>query len=237
MRHRSRSRAVFAALILAGATVPAPAQITIDNFFVPTSLLQATPGNPVDEVSSLTIGSFNAARRITAEAVGGFNLDTGVDGTGWIIDGGGTSPGSASALAEYVGFSLNLGTNYFLEFAVDRVFGAPVLGLILQSSSSMNTLSAGATLTTTTNGYSVFFDLRTLGGYSEAFLNGVNDIEILVGGADQDFFVEAAYVQFSPVPEPGTWALLAAGTGVLLVARCLRRRASVRRDGRPSEQL
>ncbi len=203
-------------------------QITIDNFFVTTSLLQATPGNPVDEDSILSIAGFPASRRLSASAAGGFNLDTEVDGISWIVDGGGTVPGSANAQMEYLSSPLTLGTNYFFEVAVDRVAGSPVLGVILQNTGQSITLTSGVELTPTTNGYSVFFDVRSLPGYDAAFLNGVDDITVLVGDNGEEFFADATLIQFSPVPEPSTVGLLAAGAGLLWMVG--RRRVRVGRD-------
>lgn len=229
MRIAATTIATLAILLLAGGTRAVRAQIQIDPFFVPTSLLEATPGNPVFEDSNLTINGFPSTRRISASASGTFTLDTEVDGTGWIIDGGGTGAGSANAEAEYLGYSLNLGTNYFFEFSVNRVFGNPVLGVILQNTSAGLTLSGGAALTPTTNGYSVFIDVRTLSNYTPAFLNGLDDINVFVGAADQNVFVEASQIQFSPVPEPATWALMAMAGGLaLVVARRATHRASRR---------
>ena len=52
--------------------------------------------------------------------------------------------------------------------------------------------------------------LHNLGSYSDAYFQ----IDVLVNDARQDFVVP------TPVPEPGTWALLAAGLGVLgMIAR------------------
>ena len=52
--------------------------------------------------------------------------------------------------------------------------------------------------------------LQNLGSYSDAYFQ----VDVLVNGSRQDFVVP------TPVPEPGTWALLAAGLGVLgMVAR------------------
>lgn len=215
---------------IAGSLIGLPSahsQITIDNFFVTTSLLQATPGNPVDEDSTLTIAGSPAGRRLTASAAGGFSLDTQVDGVSWIVDGGGTAPGSANAQMEYASTSLNLGTNYFFEVALDRVAGSPVLGVILQNTGQSITLTSGVELTPTTNGYSVFFDVRSLTGYNAAFLNGVDDITVLLGDSDQDFFADATLIQFSPVPEPSTVGLLAGGAGLLWLA--VRRRVRLRR--------
>jgi hypothetical protein len=193
------------------------AQITIDTFFNTTSLLTATNDGSVFEDTPMVIDGDPSTRRVTASVGGTFSLATQVIGTGWVIDGSGPGAGSANAEAEYLGFTLNLGTNYFFEFAVNQVFNTPVLGVILQNTSQSLTLSTGVPLTPTTNGYSVFIDVRTLAGYTPAFLDGVNDISVLVGAGDQDFFVEAANIQFSPVPEPSTWALFAAAAGLTAV--------------------
>jgi hypothetical protein len=200
-----------------GLMTAARAQIQIDDFFFPTSLLQATAGNPVFQDTSLTIDGDASTRRLTATAAGTFALDTEIDGTSWIIDGGGPGAGSADAEVEYLGFSLNLGTNYYFEFAVNKVVGTPVLGVILQNTGAGLQLSDGAQLTPTTNGYSVFFDVRNMSGYNTNFLSGVDDIQVFVGAADQPLFVDAAFIQFSPVPEPSTWALLAAAGGLMVL--------------------
>jgi len=213
-----------AALVLLALLPAARAQIQIDTFFNTTSLLSATNGGSVFEDTAMVIDGTPSTRRVTASVGGTFSLATQVIGTGWVIDGSGPGAGSANAEAEYLGFSLNLGTNYFFEFAVNQVFNTPVLGVILQNTSQSLTLSAGVPLTPTTNGYSVFIDVRTLSGYNASFLNGVDDISVFVADSDQDFFVEAADIQFSPVPEPSTWALLAAA-GCLAAVAARRRRS------------
>lgn len=211
-------RTFVVAAALLGLATAARAQIQIDTFFNATGLLQATAGNPSFEPTPLTIDGFNATRLLTANAAGTFSLDTEIDGTSWIIDGSGPGTGSANAEVEYLGFDLNLGTNYYLEFAVNRVIGTPILGVILNNNAAGLQLAAGAQLTPTTNGYSVFLDVRDMAGYTTNFLNGLDDIQILVGAADQPLFVDAAFIQFSPVPEPSTWALLAATGGLALFA-------------------
>lgn len=204
----------------------AGAQIVVDPFFVPTSLLEATPGNPVFEDSPLVIGSFNAGRRLTASAQGLFVIDTEINGTNLIVDGGRSNPndpnqGSADIILDYEGFSLNLGSNVFFEFQVNEVIGTPILGLILTNTSVGSILSAGASLTPTNSGYSIFIDIRTLNNFTPAFLNGIDEIQVLIGDTNEEFFVVGQLIQFSPVPEPSTAALLAVA-GVWLFA-CRRR--------------
>lgn len=204
---------------------PANGQIVIDPFFVSTSLLQATPGNPASTLSSIVINSSNAQRQLSASAAGTFTLDTEVSGSGLIVDAGGSGTGSADVILDYLGFSLNLGSNVFFEFQVDKVLGTPTLGLILTNSSLNTSLSAGAQLPATNSGYSIFIDLQSLSGFSPAFLNGVDEIQVLIGAANQDFFVEGQLIQFSAVPEPHTAALVLLG-GAWAFTR--RRRRSMR---------
>jgi hypothetical protein len=202
-----------------------PAQIVIDTFFVETSLVSASGGNSSFEDSVVEIDGGNATRRLTASATGSFAMDTESIGTALVVDGGGTVPGTANAELEYLGYSLNLGENFFFEINVDRVVGTPTLGIFLTNTTANITLTTGAELLASTNGYSVFFDVRQLSGYTSAFLNGVDDITVFFGDGDQDFFVEADYIQFSPVPEPSTLAML--GLGVLGWMARRSRRSSV----------
>jgi hypothetical protein len=197
----------------------AVAQIRIDNFTTPTSLLQGSGGTSASQSRSLLIGGSLASRNLSAFANGSFTMDAQVTNGLWFSDGGGTA-GFGTAAAEYIGFSINLNTNVFFQLNFNRVFGTPALTFIMRSSGTFDSLIDSIVLNPTTNGYSTFFDVRTNATYNTNFLVGVNDITVLLDMTNQSDFAEISLIQFSPVPEPATWAMLAAAGGLLaLVAR------------------
>jgi hypothetical protein len=70
---------------------------------------------------------------------------------------------------------------------------------------------------------SYFIDVTQLTGYTPGFGATLNSIEIFIGAANQDFFVEGEIIQFNSVPEP-TAAVLAGMGLVCLATRRSRKR-------------
>jgi hypothetical protein len=146
-------------------------------------------------------------------------VSTVIDGV-FVVDAGSTGSGTANVRLEYLGFVIDLGTNTFFEFTINKVVGTPILGLILQNSAEVS-LSGGIQLVASNVTTSYFIDVTGLTGYTPGFGETLDSIEILIGAANQDFFVEGEIIQFNSVPEP-TSALLA-GIGLLGVAARRRR--------------
>lgn len=92
------------------------------------------------------------------------------------------------------------------------------VGLILQNSSSVS-LSGGIQLVASNVTTSYFIDVTQLTGYTPAFGETLNSIQIFIGAANQDFFVEGEIIQFNSIPEPTSAVLAGMGLFCLAVRR------------------
>lgn len=199
----------------------AGAAILIDGFLDDTPDLVA-PGSPSSDITENIDGGI-IDREIVVEASGAFSIVTTVLDGFLVIDAGGATAGSASAELEYLGFVFDLGANTFFAFTTEKITGAPVLGLILQDATA-GQISGGVQLNPSDTGQSFFLDLTTFSGYTPGFGSQVNSVLVVIGDADQDFFVQGVSFQFTAVPEPSSAALVAC-TAMLMARR--RRRSAV----------
>lgn len=200
----------------------AHAQILIDTFSVPANRVEASAGSPQSVFTPVTIEGSPASRRLSVAADGSAVGESNINGLGnWGANVSGV--GYTEFTLEYSLLNLNLGTNYLLELTVDKVIATsmPRLDVSLTNTSAGITLSGQTTLTNTVTSYFVPFDVRTLTGYSSAFLTGVSKIELAVSGTGIISF-GATSLQFVPVPEPSALWLLASALGLLLLRRRMR---------------
>jgi hypothetical protein len=210
--------------LLAGSlwgAAEARAQILIDSFIVPSGVLEATAGNPQTTSTPVTIGTSSASRRLSVAATDSAGGRSSINDVGnWTSNASGS--GSAEITLNYSSFDLSLGTNYFFTITVESVVASPMplLDVSIKNSSAGITLTGDTALTNTVTGYSVFFDVRTLSGYSPAFLNGVDEVELVISGP-AFFSVTTTSLQFLPVPEPSAALLVTAALGALMLRRRL----------------
>jgi len=78
------------------------------------------------------------------------------------------------------------------------------------------------------DGSVVFTVIQTTGGITGTFANLANGSRINDGTNIYQAGYDSNTLKFTVVPEPGTWAMLAGGLGMLIVGRRLRRRDSVK---------
>ncbi|MFZ4683173.1 MAG: PEP-CTERM sorting domain-containing protein [Terrimicrobiaceae bacterium] len=204
--------------IMAGCSGNLHAQFLLDGFLNDTIEVFA-PGSPSSVITN-NIEFTTIDRQISVEAAGTFSIVSTVTSGVLVVDAGGSGSGSASAQLEYLGFNVDLGSDTYFQFTVSKVVGTPIAGLILQNSAA-TVLSGGVQLTPTNTTTSFFVDITQLAGYTPAFGQSLNSVTLVIGGADQDFFVEGNSIQFSSVPEPSIMVL----TGLGLVPFVFGRRA------------
>ncbi len=203
----------------------ARAQIVLDSFQLSTGSVVATAGFPQSTFTPVTIDGSPASRRLSVAATDSADVQSNINGDGdWgaNVIGIGIGTGTGEITLDYTLLDLDLGPNVFLEVTIRDLIAdssPPLLNVSLTNSSAGITLTGATALTSTVTGYNVFFDVRTLSGYSPAFLNGVNEVELVISGPPTFSFGVSA-VQFTPVPEPSVALLLgAAALGALLLRR------------------
>ncbi len=204
------TRILFVTGILAvlGQASSLEAQIIIDGFLNNTVNVVA-PGSPASVLTN-NIDGTTIDRQLSVQATGSLSIvSTVIDGV-FVLDAGGTDSGTANAQLLYLGYVIDLGANTFFQFTINKVVGTPILGLILGNSSEVS-LSGGIQLVASNVTNSYFLDITQLTGYTPAFGATLDSIEIFIGSANQNFFVEGELIQFNSVPEPSVVMLLGFG--------------------------
>ena len=158
---------------------------------------------------------FPVQRTLTVAAGGEYGMFVLVEYNSLIINGGpdGGSTGNATFTAEYLGFDFDFSGNDYFQFVTNEVSGSAVMAVELFSGITSATV-LGLVELTPSNGATFSLNLTELTNYSPTFMSELNGITVMIYH-DTQFSIQGQAFQFSSIPEPSTYALLAlSGVGL-----------------------
>lgn len=198
---------------------PASAQILIDGFLDSTSEVTA-PEPPSSVITDIGNGM---DRQISVQATGAFSIVSQVLAGVFVVDAGGDGdPGTANVQIDYLGFEIDLSDHTFFQLDVSKIVGTPTL-VVLLGDADFGQIAGSTVLQSTDTTQSLFLDITQFDNYAPGFGSKLNSIQVVIGGGNAAFFVEASSIQFSTVPEPSSGLLTAAGVLAAAARRRIRR--------------